>query len=119
VISAAWKARVRREEVLRVSQTVISLRKFKFSNQVHAFTEHSALMAANFLNSLRAVAVSVYVIRAFVKLREDVAANAAFLKGLAEIDRTLLIHDAALRDIFQELRPRPHRPNLKPGAHAQ
>jgi hypothetical protein len=42
-----------------------------------AFTEHGALMAANILNSPRAVAMSVYVIRAFVKMREDVAANAA------------------------------------------
>jgi hypothetical protein len=44
-----------------------------------AFTEHGALMAANILNSPRAVAVSVYVIRAFVKMREDVAAD--FLIG--------------------------------------
>ena len=45
-----------------------------------AFTEHGALMAANILNSPRAVAMSVYVIRAFVKMREHVAANAAILK---------------------------------------
>ena len=48
------------------------------------FTEHGALMAANILNSPRAVAVSVYVIRAFVKMREDVAANAAILRRLTE-----------------------------------
>ena len=70
-----------------------------------AFTEHGALMAANILNSPRAVAMSVYIIRAFVKMRESVAANAAILKRLAEIDKTLLIHDAALREIFQKLRP--------------
>jgi hypothetical protein len=49
--------------------------------------------------------MSVYVIRAFVKLREDLAANAAILKRLAEIDKTLLLHDSALREIFQKLRP--------------
>lgn len=70
-----------------------------------AFTEHGALMAANILNSPRAVAMSVYVIRAFVKMREDLAANAAILKRLAEIDKTLLLHDGALRDIYQKLRP--------------
>ena len=70
-----------------------------------AFTEHCALMAANILNSPRAEAMSVYVIRAFVKMREHVAANAAILKRVAEIDKTLLIHDAALREIFQKLRP--------------
>ncbi len=70
-----------------------------------AFTEHGALMAANILNSPRAVAMSVYVIRAFVKMREDLVANAAILKRLAEIDKTLLIHDVALREIWEKLRP--------------
>lgn len=69
------------------------------------FTEHGALMAANILNSPRAVAVSVYVIRAFVKMREEVAANAAILRRLAEIDKTLLVHDVTLRKILQKLRP--------------
>jgi hypothetical protein len=94
-----------REEILGISQTVISLHKLKFSKQVRAFTEHGALMAANLLNSPRAVAMSVYVIRAFVKMREHVAANAAILKRLAQIDQTLLIHDTALREVFQKLRP--------------
>jgi hypothetical protein len=70
-----------------------------------AFTEHGALMAATVLNSPRAVAMSLYIIRAFVKMREDLAANAAILRRLAEIDKTLLLHDSALREIFQHLRP--------------
>jgi hypothetical protein len=70
-----------------------------------AFTEHGALMASTILNSPRAVAMSLYIVRAFVKMREDQAANAAILKRLAEIDKTLLTHDLALRDIYQKLRP--------------
>ena len=62
-------------------------------------------MASTILNSPRAVAMSVYIIRAFVKMRKDLAANAAILKRLAEIDKTLLTHDLALRDIYQKLRP--------------
>jgi len=69
------------------------------------FTEHGALMAANVLRSERAVQMSIFVIRAFVRLREHVAANAAILKRLAEIDRTLLQHDAALRDVYRKLQP--------------
>lgn len=69
------------------------------------FTEHGALMAASILNSERAVAMSVYVIRAFVEMREKLAANAAILKRLAEIDKTLVLHDSALRDIYQKLLP--------------
>ena len=69
------------------------------------FTEHGALMAANILRSAHAVQMSVFVIRAFVRLREQVAANTAIIKRLAEIDKTLLQHDAALRDIYQKLLP--------------
>ncbi len=47
-----------------------------------AFTEHGALMAANVLRSERAVQMSIFVIRAFVRLREHVAANAAIQSGL-------------------------------------
>ena len=71
----------------------------------YAFTEHGALQAANVLRSPRAVQMSVFVIRAFVKMREHLATSAAILKRLAEIDRSLLIHDSALRDIYQRLRP--------------
>ena len=70
-----------------------------------AFTEHGALMAANILRSDRAVDMSVFVIRAFVRLREHIAANQAILKRLAEIDRTLLQHDSALLDLYEKLLP--------------
>jgi hypothetical protein len=70
-----------------------------------AFTEHGALMAANILHSERATHMAVYVVRAFVQMREQLAANAAILKRLAEIDKTLLEHDAALRDVYRKLLP--------------
>jgi hypothetical protein len=69
------------------------------------FTEHGALMAASILNSDRAIAMSVYVIRAFVELRDKLAANTAILKRLAEIDRNLITHDSALQDIYEKLLP--------------
>jgi ORF6N domain len=70
-----------------------------------AFTEHGALQAANVLRTDRAIAMSVYVIRAFIEQREKLAANTAILKRLAEIDKTLLEHDTALREIYQKLLP--------------
>ena len=70
-----------------------------------AFTEHGALMAANILRSARAVEMSVFVIRAFVSVRGQLAANAAILKRLAEIDKTLLEHDSALRTVWEKLQP--------------
>jgi hypothetical protein len=71
----------------------------------YAFTEHGAIMAANVLNSPQAVAMSVYVVRAFIQQREVLTANETILKRLAEIDKTLLQHNAALRDIYQKLLP--------------
>ena len=74
----------------------------------YACTEHGALMAATVLNSPRAVAMSIYIVKAFVKMREDLATNAAILKRVAEIEKTLLIHDSVLR-VVQKLRPLSHR----------
>ena len=71
----------------------------------YAFTEHGALMTANVLNSSQAVKMSLYVIRAFVKSRDELAANSAMVKRLAQIDNTLFLHDSALRDLYQKLRP--------------
>ena len=71
-------------------------------------------MAANILRSPRAVEMSVFVIRAFVRLRETLATNAAILKRLAEIDRNLLVHDTALRELYGKLRPL-LSPSAEPG----
>ena len=71
----------------------------------YAFTEHGALMAANVLNSPEAVTMSLYVVRAFIRMREQISANAEVLKRLAEIDQTLLKHDKSLQIIWRELQP--------------
>ena len=62
-------------------------------------------MAANILHSERAIYMSVFVVRTFVRLREQVAANHAILKRLAEIDHTLLEHDTSLLDLYEKLLP--------------
>jgi hypothetical protein len=69
------------------------------------FTEHGAIMAAAIVNSPSAVAMSVYVIRAFVRLRNELLANTTLEKRLASIEKTLLTHDAGLRDIYDKIRP--------------
>ena len=87
----------------------------------YAFTEHGALMAASILNSESAVSMSVFVVRAFVKMREHILANTDVLKRLAEIDQTLLKHDRSLQIIWQELQPLltppPAAPKRKIGFH--
>ena len=71
----------------------------------YAFTEHGAIMAATVLNSPKAVEMSVFVVRAFVKMREQLLATATLAKRLAEVEKDLLIHDAALRELFEQIRP--------------
>lgn len=94
------------ESLILISQNAIS--SFGHGGRrkpPRVFTEHGALMAASVLNSDLAISMSVFVIRAFVEIREQIAANNAILKRLAEIDHTLLIHDASLRDIYKKLMP--------------
>jgi ABC-type uncharacterized transport system fused permease/ATPase subunit len=92
------------ESLILISQIAISSPGHGGRRKLpRVFTEHGALMAASVLNSDRAISMSVYVIRAFVEIREQIAANNAILKRLAEIDNTLLIHDASLRDIYKKL----------------
>lgn len=78
-------------------------------------------MAANVLRSSRAIEMAIYVIRAFVKQREVLASNAVILKRLAEIDKTLLEHDSALRTLWHRLQPLlappPENPKPKIGFH--
>ncbi len=87
------------------SQSAILKRGSNLKHLPYAFTEHGALMAANILNSPKAVAMSVFIVRAFIQQREALAANETILKKLADIDKTLLQHNAALRDVYQKLMP--------------
>jgi hypothetical protein len=69
------------------------------------FTEHGAIMAATILNSERAVAMSTYVVRAFVRLRRELLANATLELRLTKIEKDLLSHDAALRGLYAKIKP--------------
>ncbi|HXA14356.1 MAG TPA: ORF6N domain-containing protein [Opitutaceae bacterium] len=69
------------------------------------FTEHGAIMAAMVLHSDRAVAMSVYVVRAFMEMRDELMANVTIFKRLAEVDRRLLEHDVVLREVVERLQP--------------
>lgn len=91
------------------------------SNLPWAFTEHGAVMAANVLRSPKAVAMSVYVVRAFVRMREELMTSAVILRRLAEVDKKLVTHDVILRDIYEKLRPLltplPDKPAKELGFH--
>jgi len=71
----------------------------------YVFTEHGALMLANVLRSPRAVQMSIYVVRAFIRMREEIATNLTILRRLSEVDKKLLEHDTVLREIVEALQP--------------
>ena len=69
-----------------------------------AFTEHGALMAASVLSSPRAVEMSVFVVRAFVRLRGLARTHAELAKQLAALERRVTGHDDDLRQVLTALR---------------
>jgi hypothetical protein len=88
----------------------------------YAFTEHGAIMAASVLNTPREIEVSVYVVRAFVKLRELLSTHKELAGKVAELERKVGSHDAAIQSLVAAIRrlmeppPAPPRPRI--GFHA-
>jgi len=86
-----------------------------------AFTEHGAIQAANVLNSRRAIAMGVYVVRAFVQLREIFASNKDLAGKLVALERSLLALDLKtqrqFKEVYEAIRalmdtPPPKRPGI-------
>ena len=99
-LTLAEAAEVRRSR----SQVVILKRGHNIKYLPYAFTEHGAIMAANVLNSPRAVHMSVLVVRAFVRMRQVLAAHKELAAKLAELERKLGTHDEQIESIFEAIR---------------
>ena len=69
-----------------------------------AFTEHGAIMAASVLSTSQAVEMSVFVVRAFVRLKDLARGHAALAASLAALERKVVGHDADLKAVFAALR---------------
>jgi hypothetical protein len=68
------------------------------------FTEHGAIMLASVLNSEVAISASVHVVRAFVRLREIISANAELAAKFAQLEQRLDSHDEAIAQLFAAIR---------------
>lgn len=90
------------------SQTVTLKRGHNLKYRPYAFTEHGAIQAANVLNSEAAVQMGLFVVRAFVKMREALANHRELVHKLAELERTLTErlddHEQIIASILEELR---------------
>jgi phage regulator Rha-like protein len=70
----------------------------------YAFTEHGAIMAATVLNSERAVQMSVFVVRAFVRLREMLATNRKLAGKIDELENRLDSNDSVIQDLIEAIK---------------
>ncbi len=94
------------QEVARSRSQFVTLKSGRGSNVKYlpmAFTEHGAIMAATILNSPRAERMSVYVVRAFVKLRESLAAHTDLARELATLKGRVDTLDADTRSQFDQV----------------
>lgn len=91
------------------------LAKLKYSPHLpYAFTEHGALMAASVLNTERAIQVSVFVVRVFVRLRELVATHKELANKLKELEQRVGAHDKAIIELVQTIKQLMKPPAPKP-----
>jgi len=93
------------DEKSKVVANCDHLERLKYSPRLpYAFTEHGALMVATVLNTPRAVDVSIYVVRAFVKLRDTLATNKALNVKLVELEQRVSGHDDSIGELIDAIR---------------
>jgi phage regulator Rha-like protein len=81
------------------------LKTLKYAKALpNAFTEHGAIMAASVLNTQRAIQISVFVVRAFVKLREMLSTHKELAHKLAELERKIQNHDESIQSLIVAIR---------------
>ena len=97
--------RLTKKEKREVVTNCDHLTKLRFSPILPAaFTEHGAIMAATVLSTERAIKVSVYVVRAFVKLREMLGTQKDFAHKLEDLEERLVEHDEKFSIVFEAIR---------------
>lgn len=82
----------------------------------YVFTQHGAIMAATVLNSAKAIEMSLFVVRAFVELRQLISANADLARRLEHVEAKLearLSHDRAIAEILSAIRSLTDKPPRK------
>lgn len=93
------------EEKAEVVAKCDHLSRLRFSPvQPYAFTEHGAIMAANVLNSSQAIRMSVYVVRAFIRLRQVFATHRELAHKLTELEQRVGTHDETIRHLLTAIR---------------
>jgi hypothetical protein len=104
--ATAFRNDENRQVFSRRSQFVTASEKFRNPRFLPwVFTEHGALMVANILKSEKAAEMSVYVVRAFVRLRQIVLEHEVLARRVSDMEVSLRTHGEALVDIYEKLEP--------------
>jgi hypothetical protein len=101
-----------------VSQNAIPSRKHLGGFLPYAFTEHGTLMLSSILNSARAVEIGIFVVRAFVKLRQILSSHKDLAQKLNELEKRIQKHDVEIYSIFKAIRKlmaEPEKPKRRIG----
>ncbi len=108
------------EEKAEVVANCDHLSRLKFSRTLpYAFTEHGAIMAANVLNTKRAIKASVFVVRTFVKLRELLTTHADLARKLAALESKYDEQFAVVFEAIRQLMVPPATPRRRIGFKAK
>ncbi len=94
----------REEFTSLISQNAISSSHGGRRKLPWVFTEHGAIMLASVLNTPVAIDASIRVVRAFVRLRAMISANAELAQKFAELERRLDAHDEQIAQLFAAIR---------------
>jgi hypothetical protein len=86
------------------SQSATLKRGGNIKYRPYAFTEHGAVMVATILNSPRAVEVSVFVVRAFVRMSQALASHRRLALKLAELESRVAVHDQSIQSLLAAIR---------------
>ena len=92
--------------VSRLRSQLVTLKRGQHIKYLpHVFAEHGAIMAATALNSPEAIRMRVFVVRAFVKMREALVSRSELERRLLQVENILLAHDESIRELYDPIRP--------------
>ena len=110
-----------KEELVTICHRLKPLKHSSFLP--YAFTEHGVAMLANVLKSKKAVRISIYIIKVFIKLRNILLAHKELASKIKELEGKISQHDEDIQLIFEAIRklmtPPPEKPKRKIGFHAE
>ena len=110
------------EEKSEIIRNFSHLSKLKYSKALpYAFTEHGTIMAASVLNTQRAIEVSVFIVRVFVKLHRAIAEHKELSHKIDQLERRLADHDQQILSLIQAIKglinPKPLPKKRRIGFH--